>query len=134
VESAPIYRIVNWPRGYDEWVATYRPKDAFIFLPFSDSLECVEGYSRLVRGRQGAAYLGVWCSLIKIAASCFPKGVLINSEGRGLNSAALSRRSQLPSKLFVQAIPFLRDELKWIEEISRIDVTALIEEVKAKRR
>lgn len=125
-----IYAVRHWldlyEVGRDEWRSGAPPTYIRLPIQLDDP-----GYQRVCR-QKGAAVFGAWCGIISVAAQTFPRGVLINTKGQGLDSAALARVTHLPSRLFDQAIPFFLNDVRWLVEVSQAQVADMIERGKGR--
>jgi hypothetical protein len=129
MSAIPLTRIVRWHERYEP-VAIVGPAKVIPVVAFPielDDPDFQSGYSKLIGGRKGAARLGGWLSILQIAARRFPRGVLITPQGVGYNSLALSRATRLPSKLFDDLLPFLLNEIQWLEPVSHNEVAEIID-------
>lgn len=113
-----------------------RPSAALPWVAFPAGLEDPQftaDYSKLAGQSKGAALLGCWMAILRIAGTSFPRGVLVSKQGKPLDALSLSRRSHLPSKLFEDAIPFFVNGLGWLEPVSHNDLAEMIEIIRARK-
>ncbi len=73
-----------------------------------------DGYRELVQEhKNGTAHYGVWCALLAVASKCDPRGTLLRDSRRPHDPYSLSRKTGIPSALFVEAIERLL-EIGWL--------------------
>lgn len=115
--TTPLYRIKNWEAIY-EWVTT-RGNPTAPLKWIKVQTKQGTGYRNLVTHARGDAHYGAWLALLQVASRCFPRGVLIQKDGRPHTAASLSKESLLPSKTFAELLPRLLDQqdVGWIEQI-----------------
>jgi hypothetical protein len=64
-----------------------------------------DGLVELLAHDSGAAHFGCWCLLVRIAARCKPRGVLMRDSGRPHTAQSLALLSRIPAEIWEQAIP-----------------------------
>lgn len=129
MSSTPLTRIARWNERYEPFFLEPSKSIPVISFPVDiEEPEFAAGYMKLIGQKKGAAYLGGWIAILQVAARRFPRGVLITPQGTAYNSLALSRDSHLPSKLFDELIPFLIDEVGWLQPVSQNEVAEIVEE------
>ena len=128
MSATPLTRIVRWDERYEPFFLPPSKTIPVISFPVEISEpEFASGYMKLIGQKKGAAYLGGWIAILQVAARRFPRGVLITPRGTAYDSLALSRDSRLPSKLFDELIPFLINEIAWLQPVSQNEVAEIIE-------
>jgi len=132
--SSPLYRIKNWDAIY-EWETT-RGKPTVPLKWIKVQTKQGTGYKNLVTHSHGDAHYGAWLALLQVASRCFPRGVLIQKDGRPHTPASLSKESLLPSKTFAELLPRLLDvqDVGWIELMPVHEVTNTIDSTVARAR
>src|SRR5690242_11922206 len=128
MSATPLTRVVRWDERYEPFFLPPSQRSPVIAFPVDvTEPEFAVGYMKLIGQRKGAAFLGGWLAILQVAARRFPRGVLITPRGTAYDPLALSRDSRLPSKLFDELIPFLINEIGWLQPVSQNEVAEIIE-------
>ncbi len=124
--ARPIYRIVDWEQYEPPGVDSLRPLPELL-LPVN-SLTIWRAYDELRVLRNGAALFGVYVAMLRVAARCFPRGILINGNGAGMSPQRLAELTELRYSAWHVAIPAFV-ELGLLEEVSAAEVADLADQL-----
>lgn len=110
----PTLRVRDWDSLYENHRS--RELKKLEYVPVKNKMDG-DGYSFLLEHKNGAAHLGAWVAILQIASRCKDRGLLVGSDGCPYDTAALSRISRIPKKIFDEVIPRLIDGCKWLESL-----------------
>lgn len=116
--DANVYRVVDWAARYEHLgrVAGKRPAANLAWIAMGTAFD--EDYVTLVTGHDdGPSHMAVGYGLVRLAARCDPRGVLLRANREPYDPASMSRMVRLPEKLIVAALPRLVG-VGWLEEVS----------------
>jgi hypothetical protein len=118
--STPTLKVRDWDSLYENHRS--RELKKLEYVPVKNKMDG-DGYAFLMEHKNGAAHLGAWVAILQIASRCKERGVLVGSDGCPYDTAALSRISRIPKKIFDEAIPRLVGGCKWMEHIEAPAIT-----------
>lgn len=106
-------------RDWDSLYENHRSRELkkLEYVPVKNKMDG-DGYAFLLEHKNGAAHLGAWLVILQIASRCKERGLLVGSDGCPYDTAAISRMSRIPKKIFEEAIPRLIDGCKWLESVA----------------
>jgi hypothetical protein len=101
---AKLYKIPDWDANYENNRSRDIKRPAYFLCPvrFDD-----DALNELIEHKNGAAFLGAWRAIQATAATCRPRGTLVRGDGRPHDADSLSRKTRLPTSLFVEVLPRL---------------------------
>lgn len=115
------YRIKNWNEIYE----CSRNRDHKELKWFACPIKLSgDGYTTIMelpdgtRRKEGAAIYGAWMACVQVAASCFPRGTFIKSDGTPHDENSLSRKTRIPIPIIKQMLSFCYESCKWLEMIN----------------
>lgn len=77
-----------------------------------------DGYTAIMEHKDGATHFGVFCALVKLAATCQPRGIFCHSSGRPMDIKDFIRRTRVREEAMTAALKRLTDkEIGWIVEV-----------------
>ena len=129
LEGGCLLKIVNWNEHFENASSRKLKRLEWIAMPVKMS---GAGYTELVTHEHGAEHFAAWIAIVEIAATQEPRGSLPKAVGRNSHDVggicqSLGRISQLPIRIFLEAVPRLIDDLQWIES----DVQSLADSASA---
>lgn len=97
-----VVRIVDWDRTFESFATRRYGRIEWVRMPVRmDS----DRYCELLDHPNGAAHLGAWDALVRVAARCQPRGTLIRDNGQPHDAGTLERITRIPAVLWIEAIP-----------------------------
>jgi hypothetical protein len=106
-----LWRISEWGKNFEN--NRTRGLKTMLWVPIPVNL-AGNGVTELLDHPNGAAHLGVWLTLIEVAARCAPRGTLVRGNGTPHDRESLSRITRIPVEIIEEAMPRLQ-RIGWIE-------------------
>jgi hypothetical protein len=124
--SQQMYRIKDWRESFENNRTKELKRMSWVPVPNKHD---GDGYTALIRHKQGAAHLGAWLAILQVASKCDPRGSLVRANHKAHTPATISRMTGLPEAVLQDAIERLLDEeIGWLEVIDSAGVIQIPQE------
>lgn len=112
---ATVYRIKGWDDSFENNRTRQLKKLGWVPIPNDQS---GDGYSTIMAEHDGVEIYGTWILLVQLASKGNPRGTLMRSNGKPHDIDSIARITRIPHKTLERAIPFLDNEIGWLQKVA----------------